>query len=261
MASSIMSALNEIKSKVDSGDLTLQSDGSSAFPQAGTVATATRMPATDDTMKGKKFVYLEGSQRGMQEEVDYTIEMNGKYSVIFKSGIQMLIESLVLQMAEVEDYKKAVKKVDGLRFEDDQDIDSIRPSRGKVPISKTAGLEEVAPVFDNDGPLPDGFERIGEGSQPVRRQAQQEAIPENPILGLLGKMKKTPKSIKLELKLNFPSKEMYKMLTDNFDGAEEAIIDFLTTGKNLKEFKIEMKNFGILSAQMMIELKMILSSI
>ena len=66
-------------------------------------------------------------------------------------------------------------------------------------------------------------------------------MAENPISALLSKMKKSPKNIRLELTLNIPSKEMYTMLTDNFDEAEEAIIDFLTTGKNLKEFKEQFK--------------------
>lgn len=234
MAKSIMEALSSISEKVSSGELTLESNAGSSGMPSGSVVNAKRMTPESDSLRGKEFVYLNGPQQGMHEIVDYTVEMNGKYYVIFQKGIQMLVEDLNIHMTEIENYQRKVKKVDGLVYEGEADFDSIKPNRR----NKTAGLEEVAPVYADNEPLPEGFESI----KPSRPNTQPNIEINNPILALLNKMKNSPKNIRLELVLNIPSRSMYKMLTENFDGSEEAIIEFLTTGKNLRDFKEQFKN-------------------
>jgi len=211
-------------------------------PSGGTVATARRLRQDEDTMAGKVFVHKTGDLKGVQEMVDYTIEQNGRYSVIFKSGVQMLMEQVTQEMVQQDEYDSSVRKTDGLSFEDEVDIGDIKPGIYNQQHGHGQGQLELPPEasIERDNSKIEGLEYVNPPTgHPGIVRTQQPTAKSSPIIDLLEKMKSGPVDVDLKLKLNIPSKEVYNMLVSTFDGADQDIIEYIFTGKNFRDLKNE----------------------
>lgn len=232
MANPIEAALNKIANATPGMNISEGGGGGAMLSPGGSVVPVRRLRPDEDSMAGKTFVHIEGELKGRREVVEYTIEQNGRYSVIFKSGIQMLIDDLNIQMVEADQYFQSVKKTDGILFEDEVSLDDIRPSR------VNRGVNNVEPQFEAYTPEKiEGLEYINKPNLQYPPAQPVQSNKQSPIIELLEKMKTGPAKVNLELELNIPSKEVYNMLVNTFSGAEDDIIEYLFTGKNFRDLK------------------------
>jgi hypothetical protein len=59
----------------------------------------------------------------------------------------------------------------------------------------------------------------------------------SPVFALLEKKKKNPQRIKVELLLDIPSKNLAKLLSDEFDNFEEELLSYILSNVNMNEMK------------------------
>jgi hypothetical protein len=60
---------------------------------------------------------------------------------------------------------------------------------------------------------------------------------DSPIYKLLAKQKKNLMDVNIKLKINLPSKDLYNVLIESFEGAESEVIDFIINGIEIDEIK------------------------
>lgn len=206
----------------------------------GIISNVRKLNPNEDSMRGKHFVYADGPQKGMAETVDYTIENNGKYSVVFKSGIQMLVEDLNIRMYENEQYNRMQKKLEGLDG-------AILPPVSNINVNKKLeGLEvenidrNIAPKFIDDPPLPEGFEKV-EVKQLQKQQSPQnkKAQEKNPLFILYDKMKKDLTKISFDVNLSIPSSTALSILLDSFENDKKELVNYMLNN-NIELIKDEL---------------------
>lgn len=59
----------------------------------------------------------------------------------------------------------------------------------------------------------------------------------SPIHSLLSKQKQNIVEVNLKIKINIPPKELYQVLCDSFDNADDEIVEFCTKDINLEQIK------------------------
>lgn len=62
-------------------------------------------------------------------------------------------------------------------------------------------------------------------------------VETSPIFKLLEKQKKNMVDVSIQLKINLPSKDLYNVLIESFDGAEEEVIDYIINGIEIDDIK------------------------
>lgn len=204
------------------------------------LAPPRKLRPDEDTLRGRAFVHSGGSRQGHTEVVDYTIEVNGHYSVVFKSGIQMAVDELNIRMLEAENVENYNKKIAGLK--PDSSINAIDES--------TVILPDVAPIFTSDPPLPDEFERISVQMNKRKETSVQETgrivtnkeEPIDPFQLLYKKMKKIPVDLSMSFSIDIPSKDVLTIILDNFEEDSLKIIDYIINEQNIEDIKRLMKD-------------------
>ena len=201
---------------------------------AGRMVPARKLRPDEDTMRGKTFKHRAGDFKDMNDVVDYTIEENGKYSVIFKSGVKIPVLELNETMMDVN---TTPEKVTGLTYDDEPtlDIDDIIP--GKI---KRMGGQESTQQINYIPPSEPAFgpeDYIG-GNLGGNVYNRNQSTQKDPIHDLLGKKKKSNVPVKIEVELDLPSKELYDMLVDTFDGAYESIMNYILSNDGMKYIKL-----------------------
>ena len=77
-------------------------------------------------------------------------------------------------------------------------------------------------------------ESISYGESQVKNNTTDE---NSPIYKLLSKQKKNMVDVSIKLKMNLPSKELYTVLIDSFEGAESEVINYIIDGIEIDEIK------------------------
>ena len=70
---------------------------------------------------------------------------------------------------------------------------------------------------------------------------REKVAPFDPVMEILKKRKKKPTDISLTLSLDIPSKELYEVLIDDYEDAENKLIDYLFTSENITLLKESVK--------------------
>ena len=83
--------------------------------------------------------------------------------------------------------------------------------------------------------------KINAGLNPNIR-IEQKHVEFDPVIEILKRRKKKPVELSLSIELDLPSKELYAVLVDDYDNAEDKIIDYLFTPENIVTFKEWIKN-------------------
>jgi hypothetical protein len=60
---------------------------------------------------------------------------------------------------------------------------------------------------------------------------------DSPIFKLLEKQKKNMIDVNIKLKINLPSKDLYNVLIESFEGAEDEVIEYIINGIQIEEIK------------------------
>lgn len=71
---------------------------------------------------------------------------------------------------------------------------------------------------------------------------EKKPVEFDPVIEILKRRKKKPVEISLSIELDLPSKELYEVLVDDYDNAEDKIIDYLFTPENIVTLKECIKN-------------------
>lgn len=83
--------------------------------------------------------------------------------------------------------------------------------------------------------------KINAGLNPNIR-IEQKHVEFDPVIEILKRRKKKPVELSLSIELDLPSKELYAVLVDDYDNAEDKIIDYLFTPENIVTLKECIKN-------------------
>jgi hypothetical protein len=62
-------------------------------------------------------------------------------------------------------------------------------------------------------------------------------VNDSPIFKLLEKQKKNMVDVSIQLKINLPSKDLYNVLIESFEGAEDEVIDYIINGIEVDDIK------------------------
>lgn len=73
------------------------------------------------------------------------------------------------------------------------------------------------------------------------RNAPQKVVADNPIHTLLKKQKPNPVLIDISLELNIPSAELYNVVCQSFDNADEEIVNYIVSGLDIEMIKNSVK--------------------
>jgi predicted transposase len=87
---------------------------------------------------------------------------------------------------------------------------------------------------DQKKPTTTSVESISYGESQVKNNTHDE---NSPIYKLLSKQKKNMIDVSIKLKMNLPSKELYTVLIDSFEGAESEVINYIIDGIEIDEIK------------------------
>lgn len=60
---------------------------------------------------------------------------------------------------------------------------------------------------------------------------------DSPIFKLLEKQKKNMVKVSIELKINLPSRDLYNVLIESFEGAEDEVIEYIINGIEIEDIK------------------------
>lgn len=68
-------------------------------------------------------------------------------------------------------------------------------------------------------------------------ESQSSQLSESPIFKLLEKQKKNMVDVSIKLKINLPSKDLYNVLIESFEGAEDEVIEYIINGIEIDDIK------------------------
>lgn len=74
------------------------------------------------------------------------------------------------------------------------------------------------------------------------RTAPKAAVSDNPIHTLLKKQKPNPVAIDITVELNIPSAELYHVICQSFENADEEIVNYIVSGLDIETIKNSVKD-------------------
>jgi hypothetical protein len=99
--------------------------------------------------------------------------------------------------------------------------------------------QNQAPQLTQPLPIPNqqNKSRVETSVQSISYADQNNINSDSPIYKLLAKQKKNLVDVNIKLKINLPSRDLYNVLIDSFEGAEDDVIDFIINGIEIDDIK------------------------
>jgi hypothetical protein len=210
-----------------------------------------KLDPSEDSLKNKKFIYLDEKKYGIVEVVDHTAEQNSKYFVVFKSGVVMPTEALVTEMKEFDTF---IDKTKGL--EDDilnKPISEVIKQNTDFKV-----LDKVPEYHEVFGKMGLGF--LGDDVQVLNKEdisniedisknkatntnnnIKNNQFKDDPFNLIFSKIKKS--EVYLNILFNIPKNIVLNSILENFEfeNLEDKIYNFIITN-NLEDIKNSIKN-------------------
>lgn len=102
---------------------------------------------------------------------------------------------------------------------------------------KTNNAQEL---LDVENPIQNnGEQKLKVGNASIRNGP---AVQDNPIHTLLKKQKPNPVNVDITLELNIPSADLYNVICQSFDNADEEIVNHIVSGLDINLIKESVKN-------------------
>jgi len=209
-----------------------------------------KLDPSEDSLRDKKFIYLDEKKYGIVEIVDYTAEQNSKYFVVFKSGVVMPTEALVTEMKEFDTF---FDKTKGL--EDDilnkPVSEAVKQNIDFKVLDKTPEYHEVFGKM--------GLDFLGDDVQILNKEdilniddktknktintnknVKNDQFKDDPFNLIFSKIKKS--EIYLNILFNIPKDTVLNSILENFEfeNLEDKIYNFIITN-NLEDIKNNIK--------------------
>lgn len=150
------------------------------------------------------FTWLKGDNAGDTERYSRIAETPDAKFVVFQSGNRMNISLL------------------------DEFMTTFPKTSPVINLNSTAAQEISRPV---QSPV------VQTSVQSISYSESPSANSDSPIFKLLEKQKKNMVDVNIKLKINLPSKDLYNVLIESFEGAESEVIDYIINGIEIDEIK------------------------
>jgi hypothetical protein len=171
----------------------------------GGVMNVVPVPPHEDAFKDKILQYIQGPDIGLCDIVERTVLVNGKPSLIFKSGFQTSIEDVNRNMIPTDIPGTFVAALQGM-------MDSQAINQPVADINESNFMNHSV---------------MGGGN---RFNAQ----PLSPIAQILQKRKSSLIELSLSVKLDLPSANLFNMLLEDFEATPEEIFKECLNEKNME---------------------------
>jgi hypothetical protein len=216
-------------------------------PQISGMTKLRKLNLEEDSLKNKKFIYKSNDFQGIVEVVDYTVEQNGHYFAMFKSGKQMPVIDLSENMIEFENFQNKTK---GLNYSNDEDILNSSISKAKNFTNANDykvidSVPEYHEVFGKTNLKIEGLEYIDQNKTNIYKDninpTNEFTLKNDPILLLLNSSKKN--DISLSIEINAPTQSSIQSIIENFefDNLDIKLFNYIFDN-NLEKIKESFKN-------------------
>jgi hypothetical protein len=112
-------------------------------------------------------------------------------------------------------------------------IDEFMTTFPKSPATlDLKGLTTQLPVTIQQPQIP-----VSASVQSISYVETKPPVNDSPIFKLLEKQKKNMVDVSIQLKINLPSKDLYNVLLESFEGAEDEVIDYIINGIEIDDIK------------------------
>lgn len=166
----------------------------------------------DDIFSGKVYKWKNGPLLGERSKVAKMCKRNNNYFIVFENGEFVPVNQISTMLEEV--------------FDDNFNLD-IKPN----VYNKNIVYNDEITYTENS---------IRENNVSGTKQKNNNK-GFDPVIELLNKKRKTPATINVNLDVNLVPKELYLMLIDNYDDAEEKIIDYIFNDDGIESIKNSVK--------------------
>lgn len=196
---------------------------------AGIAGSVNTVPNNQDLYKGKFFQWMNGKKVGLVEQVQRTIIIGNKQTVVLESGVQI----------PVDEFITTFKPVDSAAAKSSIQIDNAGPpltpeSQNFINSLKTFDNMPVKEVKNND--------QSGSNEQKTDQQYKTSTNNSDPVISILSKKKENICIVKCELQLDLPKLALFEMLIDDFDKSPEEILQLIINDKNIEKIKEQLIN-------------------
>lgn len=122
-------------------------------------------------------------------------------------------------------------------------VELINEFMTTFPKAPSDVMFETAQPVNIPAPQPQQFQqmqnkaKVETSVQSISYAESQNINSESPIYKLLAKQKKNLVDVNIKLKINLPSRDLYNVLIDSFEGAEDEVIEFIINGIEIDDIK------------------------
>jgi len=163
----------------------------------------------DPAFRGKTYEWTVGPFVGQISRVMKMARKNSNYYIILDSGQMLGIDEISSQLRESSGNQNTLD-VRPSEFNTNIDLD---------PLYNETRTNEVVPTPNSTN---------------SRRNNSNNF---DPVLEILKKKKKSYTDVNISLSLDIPRKELYDLLLDGYDDAEDKIVEYLFTAENVTQIK------------------------